>query len=360
MTALALRSQAEWAEEEVLRGVRVVRAAPLARLHKGAISPAFVAAFRRLAGQADIIHLHLPMLEAALLARLAPPTAALVATYHCRPAHASGGGLLDRAAVAAARRSAQACCRRAASILVSSFDYAAAAPELDGSRSKWVEAFPPDQAPDDLAPRPPNPNPRVAGFLGRFVEEKGIHVILDAIPLVAARMPDARFLLAGDFQTVPGGSCMGELRQRLDALGARVQVLGKLPPERLFEFYRSLDLLLLPSVNSYEAFGIVQLEAMKAGVPVVASDLPGVRTPVTRTGAGTLVPPGDVPALAEAVLQWFAGAKSMAPEEIAQRAWRQFPAGAALQAVRTVYFDVLGRNGAVTGLRKQVISPYHK
>ena len=60
---------------------------------------------------------------------------------------------------------------------------------------------------------------------------------------------------------------------------------------------------MLPSLNSTELFGMVQVEAMSCGTPVVASDLPGVRQPVRMTGMGLVVPPADAPALAKALIE---------------------------------------------------------
>ena len=66
-------------------------------------------------------------------------------------------------------------------------------------------------------------------------------------------------------------------------------------------FYRMVDVLVLPSVNSTESFGMTQAEAMLMGTPVVSTDLPGVREPVRVTGMGELVPPKDDEALARAI-----------------------------------------------------------
>ena len=60
-------------------------------------------------------------------------------------------------------------------------------------------------------------------------------------------------------------------------------------------------MLVVPSVNSTESFGLVQIEAMTHGVPCVASDLPGIRHAVRTTGLGALFPTGDAAALARAV-----------------------------------------------------------
>ena len=81
----------------------------------------------------------------------------------------------------------------------------------------------------------------------------------------------------------------------------RIRLLGFVPEERIGDFYASLDVFTLPSVNAFEAFGIVQAVAMLAGVPVLSSDIPGVRQPVVQTGFGTLVPPADEPAITRAL-----------------------------------------------------------
>jgi glycosyltransferase involved in cell wall biosynthesis len=72
-------------------------------------------------------------------------------------------------------------------------------------------------------------------------------------------------------------------------------------------FYAALDCLLLPSLNSTESFGLVQVEAMLCGTPVVASALPGVREPIRLTGMGEVVPVGDAAALASAVARVIEG-----------------------------------------------------
>ncbi len=73
--------------------------------------------------------------------------------------------------------------------------------------------------------------------------------------------------------------------------------------EELTAFYRSLDVLCICSLNSTESFGLVQIEAMRNGVPVAACNLPGVRQPVTMTGMGEVTEVGDAKALAEAIIR---------------------------------------------------------
>jgi glycosyltransferase involved in cell wall biosynthesis len=130
--------------------------------------------------------------------------------------------------------------------------------------------------------------------------------------------------LAGNFTDVVGGSEYARLRGRIESLGGSVQVTGYIPEEHLQQFYASLDAFVLPSITSYEAFGMVQVEAMKAGVPVVATDMRGVRIPVQRTGNGILVPPRAAPALADAIVKVLTDPRFQARREIFDRAWEAF------------------------------------
>jgi glycosyltransferase involved in cell wall biosynthesis len=79
--------------------------------------------------------------------------------------------------------------------------------------------------------------------------------------------------------------------------------LGVLNDDELAALYPNCDLVVLPSLNSTESFGLVQVEAMLCGTPSIASNLPGVRQPVTQTGMGKVVPIGDAGALAEAIIE---------------------------------------------------------
>ena len=294
VTVLTGRHEPALPVAETIDGVRIERAAPWVFLHKGFLSFDLFRRFYRLLRDADLVNLHLPMLEAGLLARMVPTRTPIVLTYQCDLA--AGHQLLDRAAVAAVRGSARMAMRRADGIVVLSQDYAAGSPVLAGFEAKMQPIYPPAKEPSGgYLPnlRTSATRPRRVGFLGRFVKEKGIETILDAIPLVVARLPDVQFVLAGEQTHVAGGSVFNGLDTKIARCRPHLEMPGPLPEERLAEFYASLDVLILPSENAYEAFGMVQVEAMYAGVPVVASDLRGVRVAVNATGSGELCNPGD-------------------------------------------------------------------
>jgi glycosyltransferase involved in cell wall biosynthesis len=113
-----------------------------------------------------------------------------------------------------------------------------------------------------------------------------------------------RLLHVGQYQNVMGEEdYANRLQPMIRALGDHWTFLGILPPAELSAFYRQCELTVLPSTNSTESFGIVQVESMSCGTPVAASDLPGVRQPVKMTGMGVVVPPANAHALAQAIIE---------------------------------------------------------
>jgi phosphatidylinositol alpha-mannosyltransferase len=133
------------------------------------------------------------------------------------------------------------------------------------------------------------------GFVGRYDEpRKGIDVLLDAMGRLAAHRPDLRLLVAGRGDAE-------EFRDALpDALAARVQLLGVVSEADKARLLRSVDVYCAPNTGG-ESFGIILLEAMAAGTPVVASDLEAFRRVLDGGRAGRLFATGEAGALAAAL-----------------------------------------------------------
>jgi glycosyltransferase involved in cell wall biosynthesis len=146
------------------------------------------------------------------------------------------------------------------------------------------------------------------GFAGRVSREKGLTYLIQALHELQLQFQSKRSLrlvLAGPYgEAVAGESAYYNLvKDLLDEAGVKYWFLGSLSGGKLGAFYQVIDLLVLPSVNSTEAFGMVQAEAMLAGKPVIASNLPGVRQLVMRTGMGLIVAPRDSQELSQAIKQ---------------------------------------------------------
>ena len=162
-----------------------------------------------------------------------------------------------------------------------------------------VEAF---RRKHDLVASDGTPRPTI-GLASRLAAEKGVETVLAAAEHLLPEFPDLRILFAGPYENLVGEQ---EYRERLtpaiERLGRRWTFLGPLDPAaEMPTFFGALDCLVVSSVNSTESFGLVQVEAMLCGTPVVASDLPGVREPVRITRMGEIVAPRDPAALAAAL-----------------------------------------------------------
>jgi glycosyltransferase involved in cell wall biosynthesis len=286
---------------EVVNGVDVIRCPVVAKVSKGTVSPTFPFVAAREARRASVANLHLPMVEAGAIAALAGRTP-LVLTYQCDVALPPG--LFNRAAVRVVDGSSRRAIARSASVVVSSHDYAASSRVADAMRGKLSAIVPPCLERPAGTPRFRAGDGLHIGFLGRIVQEKGLEYLIEAF--FQLDDPDARLLLGGDFEGVAGGSVIDDVRRRGRG-HENITFLGFLPAEQLTDFYASLDVFVLPSVNPLEAFGIAQVEAMLAGVPVIATDMPGVRIPVQRTEMGMVVAPRDAHALADALRHVRAG-----------------------------------------------------
>ena len=192
--------------------------------------------------------------------------------------------------------------RRASRIVVSSPTLAEHAAELRDFREKCVVI--PFGIDTDRLRRTPEvdrmagqidaryPGPKVL-FVGRLVPYKGLDLLLES----AHRIP-ATILIAGD------GPLAEPLKAQAAAagLGPRVQFLGHLTDKEIVANFHACDVFVLPSVTRAETFGVVQLEAMACGKPVVSTNLPtGVPWVNRHMETGLVVPPGDGEALAAAL-----------------------------------------------------------
>ena len=298
--------------EETIDGVKVIRVPVAARISKGVVAPTFGWVATKLVAQHDVVQLHLPQFDApgvALRGRLfGKPT---VLTYHCDIQLPPG--LFNRVVNTVVDFQNNMAGMLSNHIVTYTQDYADNSPYLSRFASKLTPILPPVVMPDPLpgaveafaeAHHVKEHHP-VIGMVTRFASEKGVEVLLGALPAILKKYPKAQVLYAGQHQNV-----MGE-QAYFDRLAPQIReyevsghwtFLGNLDPVQLSALYPNLDVLTVPSLNSTEAFGLVQIEAMMNGVPSVPSALPGVRQPVTMHGAGRVSRIGDSADLAEAIL----------------------------------------------------------
>ncbi len=156
-----------------------------------------------------------------------------------------------------------------------------------------VDFFSPTVAP---IPELDNGRPKVL-FLGRFEPRKGLKYLLMAMPAIVREVPDVQLVVVGT--GLFGYAYKGYLDKEVED---HVHWAGLIPGELRPRYYRSCDVFCSPAIG-YESFGIVLLEAMATGRPVVASDIDGYRSVMESGKQGFLVPPRDPDAIARAIVR---------------------------------------------------------
>ena len=230
--------------------------------------------------QFDVVHLHEPIAPGCTVTTLVCSSAPMVGTFHAAGTSAAYRWLAPLTCWLARRLTVRCAVSEDARDLAASNlggEYVLVHNGIDVER--FAKATPwPTEGPTVL-------------FLSRHEERKGLEVLIDALPQLPRH---ARIWVASD----------GPDTSRLQAAAAgdgRVEWLGRIDDHEKLRRLRGADVLCAPSLRG-ESFGMILLEAMAAGTPIVASDLPGYRKVVgTGTPAALLVPPGDPVALGSAL-----------------------------------------------------------
>ena len=143
-------------------------------------------------------------------------------------------------------------------------------------------------------------------FVGRMVEELGLHILLESIPQVLQSNPNIKFIIAGT---------TGDLTERARALQAshlnHIFVVPDVPSAELSAYYSAATLAVAPSINSRACLGLALAEAMATGKPTIGADVGGTAEVLVHNETGLLVKPEDPKALAEAILYLLGDVKLM-------------------------------------------------
>ncbi len=296
--------------EETVDGVHIIRMPVAFHLSKGVIMPSVFFKAWRLTAWADVINLHVPQVDAALISLVAKiKRKPVVLTYHCDLKMPKG--LINQLAGWAALIANHISAALADVVVHNTHDFAEHSPFLrrhlakvevipapiiiEKVTSKEIDSFKVTYTVED--------GQSIIGIAARLAAEKGVEYLVEAMPMVLAAYPKARVLCIGEYRKVFGEEAYRKkMLPLVETLGSHWTFLGVISDSEKAAFFHVCRLLVLPSINSTESFGMVQIEAMTCGTPVVATDLPGVRQPVRQSGMGRIVPPQDSEALAAAII----------------------------------------------------------
>jgi glycosyltransferase involved in cell wall biosynthesis len=283
-------------EDTGAAGYRVTRAASWGRLLSMSLSPALLRAARRRCEGMDIVHVHMPDPLNALAVWLAGPRGKVVVHWH-------SDVVRQRLAMQLYRPLQEWLLRRADAIVATSEAYAESSTWLRGFRDKTtvipIGISDPLTAGDEAAVeriRHRYGGRKIVFSLGRMTYYKGFEVLIDA----AEALEDHCVIIVGG-----EGDLLGRYRDevKLRGLTDRIVFIGHVPGPEVDNHLRACSVFCLASTQRAEAYGVVLLEAMAMGRPLVTTDLPGSAVPwINRSGeTGLTVPVGDPAALAAAI-----------------------------------------------------------
>lgn len=309
-TVLTSQHKKDLSKHEVDKKVKIIRSPVLMTLGKVPIMPRYLPQAIKEIGNNDLVWINLPQAEGLIVAVVAKLFGKkVVTTVHCLPLLPGGWqrflfqklfDLFNNFVI-----------RLSDKVVYYTKDYAENTKELLHVPRKSSYILPPVPEVKErrkkarFAARREEGRRRndilTVGFAGRIAEDKGLEYLLEALSLLKAENKNVDLVIAGNMNAVGESSYSLKIKNLLKTIRYKVKFTGEIDPENMFEFYRKINLLVLSSVNRTEAFGIVQAEAMISGIPVVASDLPGVRIPIKLAGEGITVKPGNVKALSKAI-----------------------------------------------------------
>lgn len=282
-------------QHETINGVDVTRAGSMGTYFSCPLSLSFIRLFRKMAKNADVVEIHLPFPLADLALMLSGFKGRVVIAWH-------SDIVKQKKLLTLLKPIITKTLKRADCIIVATEGHINGSDWLPEYRNK-CRVIPYGITPEEYlsVERKPvltellsNKNSVKVFFTGRLVYYKGVDVLLKAFENVK----NCELFIAGTGELEPN------LKKFVGAHGMeqKVHFLGFLPDETLRQAYADCDIFVLPSVAKSEAFGIVQLEAMVYGKPVINTNLPsGVPYVSIHGETGLTVPPSDEKALAEAI-----------------------------------------------------------
>ncbi|MCA9379746.1 glycosyltransferase family 4 protein [Candidatus Dojkabacteria bacterium] len=304
VTILCAQHDKSLKSTEVIMGVKVIRTPYLVKINKGMVLPKIIFDAWKPLRKADVLHNNLPSIEAlpvVILAKLL--RVPVVTTYVCDITlpRFFGSKLIDKIIDI----NHHLVLKLSDTIASFTIDFAKHSRVLKNYYKRTLEVLPIVELDkknilkiDELEK---SPHPRI-GMATRIAADKGIDYMINALPNIWKKFPTAQLFLVGTINAVGEERYLEKLQPLFDKYKDKIHLLGQVSPDSMPYYFKNIDVLVVASTNSTEAFGMVQVEAMLEGTPVVATDLPGVRVPIHTTGMGEIAKIADSEDLANRII----------------------------------------------------------
>ena len=307
ITVLTFPHNNKLRKSENINKLNIIRIPFLFKISKGYISPQSILYFIKETGKTDLLILNQSNFEGLFLAIIAKIfNKKIISIFHCQVF--LSGNIFVKIINWFLNLSMKIQLHLSDKIVVYTKDYINSLPYFKKLVNKTLEILPPIEKSvidkkylNKLLKLKKNNN--WIGFAGRISVEKGIEYLVQSINRLYISNKNIVLVFAGPY----GKDVVGEniyynkIVRLLKEYKINHIFLGNLTAEQLSVFYKLIDVLVLPSINQTEAFGMVQAEAMIAGTPVIASNLPGVRIPIKLTKMGIIVEPKNIDQLSKAI-----------------------------------------------------------
>lgn len=306
VTVLTSRFSNSLPKEEVINGVKVIRTPVLLKIGKGVVLPFLFIDILKVIKKYDLINCHLPQFESFIFAIVGKIFGKkVILTHHT---DLSGwSGFFNRFSEVTLWCGQLFAGLFADKIIPYTKDYADYSWFLKLFKNKLEYVLPPilagkvDKKLKKKLLEKIGKVEFIIGFSGRIARQKGIPYLLEAIPYLRKELTSFKVVFAGPYKTVIGENYYKKVESLIKKYKENLCFLGNINEEKMASFYSLCDVLVLPSDDRLESFGLVQAEAMLNGCPVVATNLPGVRVPIKLSGMGIIVEPKKPEEIAIAV-----------------------------------------------------------
>jgi len=285
-------------KEEIISGIEVKRLPYIAKIANTNLTPTLPLEIAR--SDFDVLHAHLPTPWSAdwsmILAKL--KNKPLILSYYN---DIIGFGLSDYVARFYNSTALKLVLKQAARIIIIQENYLKSSHYLSPYKEKVV-VVPCGVDIEKFRPIKMEENMYTLFFLSvldEFHHYKGLDYLLQALKEVKKELPQVKLIVGGKGKLLP----FYEEKTRNLGLNDNVEFLGFIPEEKLINYYNQCQAFVLPSISSVqEGFGIVALEALACGKPVISTEIVGIAEEIKKNGLGAIVPPRNTKALAESII----------------------------------------------------------